>query len=194
MIHVVTYLEVHSRALDEAVSLLRDYRASSRAQLLQEIGRRNRFVIVESLQDETALEQREAAEYTTKFRARLKAIQNSPYDQRLHTSFAVADSAPGRAGAIYVVTHVDVPPPRREETEAVLRKLVEESRRDQGNLRFDIFQQNAPRTNHFTVLSVWSDEDAFTAYESSPHTRQFREALGPMLGAPYDERLFKTED
>ena len=95
------------------------------------------------------------------------------------------------AGAFCTVTHVDVPPPRREETEVLLKALAEQSRHDDGNLRFDVFQQLAPRTNHFTVFALWNDEKAFAAHESRPATRQFREALGPMLGAPYDERLFR---
>jgi len=41
------------------------------------------------------------------------------------------------------------------------------------------------------VFAVWNDNKAFKDYETKPYTRQFREALGPMLGAPYDERLYK---
>jgi quinol monooxygenase YgiN len=69
--------------------------------------------------------------------------------------------------------------------------LAEQSRTDAGVIRYDIFQQNAPRTNHFTVFAVWTDEKAFASHELQPHTRQFREALGPMLGAPYDERFYR---
>jgi quinol monooxygenase YgiN len=58
-------------------------------------------------------------------------------------------------------------------------------------VRYDVFQQNAPRTNHFTVFAVWNGETGFLSHQTQPHTRQFREALGPMLGAPYDERLYK---
>jgi quinol monooxygenase YgiN len=86
---------------------------------------------------------------------------------------------------------VDVPPPRKDETEILLRNLAEQSRGDEGNVRFDVYQQNAPRTNHFTVYAVWKDESAFVSHETKPHSRQFRDALGPMLGAPYDDRIYK---
>jgi len=46
-------------------------------------------------------------------------------------------------GALIVVTHVDVPPPRREETEVLLKNLAERSRSHEGNVRYDVFQQNA---------------------------------------------------
>jgi quinol monooxygenase YgiN len=89
-----------------------------------------------------------------------------------------------------VVTHVDVPPPRTDETEALLRRLADESRRDDGSLRYDVLQQTPPRTNHFTTVEVWQDRKAFDAHQMKAHTRQSREVLGPMLGAPYDERLY----
>jgi len=37
-----------------------------------------------------------------------------------------------------------------------------------------------------------ADRNAFDAHEGKLHTRQFREALAPMLGAPYDERLYTS--
>jgi quinol monooxygenase YgiN len=83
-----------------------------------------------------------------------------------------------------------VPPPRKDETEVALKRSAEDSRKDEGSVRYDIFQQTAPRTNHFTVFAVWKDRKAFDAHEAKPITRQSREALAPMLGAPYDERLF----
>ena len=128
---------------------------------------------------------------TVQFRSGIRPIQNSPADQRFHHEFSVADrsTAPVDSG-MCVVTHVDVPPPRKDETEILLRSLSEQSRNEDGCLRYDVFQQNAPRLNHFTVFAVWRDEKTFAAHEAQPHTRQFREKLGPMLGAPYDERWY----
>jgi quinol monooxygenase YgiN len=122
----------------------------------------------------------------------LRSLCLSPADQRRHQAFAIG-AGPGQVPdeAVYLVTHVDVPPPRREETEALLKTEAESSRTDPGNLRYDVFQQLAPRTNHFTVFATWSDENAFGSHELQSHTREFREALGPMLGAPYDERIYK---
>ena len=91
---------------------------------------------------------------------------------------------------VSVVTHVDVPPQRTTETEMLLRTLADESRQDDGNIRYEVFQQAASR-NHFTVFAVWKDAKAFNSYETKSHTRQFRATLAPMLGAPYDERLYK---
>jgi len=195
MTPIATYIDLDPKFTSNGIELLNKYREQTAAEegntevvLLQETSRLNRFVIIEVWADEAKFQAHEAASHTAEFRSKLKTIHNSPYDQRVHHSFSVA-GAQGD-GALYVVTHVDVPPPRREETEALLTKEATESRADDGNVRYDVFQQNAPRTNHFTVFAIWKDEKAFISHQASAHTRGFREMLGPMLGAPYDERLF----
>ena len=92
---------------------------------------------------------------------------------------------------MWVVTHVDVPPPFKDSCVALLKTLAEDSRKDPGNLMFEVVQQTS-RPNHFTVVEVWKNHKAFAAHGIAAPTRQFREKLGPMLGALYDERLFKA--
>ena len=58
-------------------------------------------------------------------------------------------------------------------------------------MRFDIYQQGDPRANHFTMFVVWSSRRAFEDYADTPQWLQFRQALAPLLGAPYDERLYR---
>jgi quinol monooxygenase YgiN len=197
-LYVATYVDVQLNSTNEGVALIKQYReatsvekGNSGVDVVQEIGRPNHFVIIELWKDPTSFDGHEKAPHTAQFRSRLKAIHNSPYDQRVHQGLAVDSRAwAGARGAVSAVTHVDVPPPRKDETEAWLKRVAEESRKDEGNLRYDVFQQTAPRTNHFTVFEVWKDRNAFDSHETKPHTRQFREALAPMLGAPYDERLY----
>ena len=195
MIYVATYIDVQPAQTANAIKLLTQYAKAGSIEVFQEVFRRNRFVMIETWQDDAAFQPHESAGDTAQFRSNLKAIHNSPYDQRVHQSFSVESKVrEANAGAFVVVTHVDVPPPRREETEVLLRRLAEQSRGDDGAIRYDIFQQNAPRTNHFTVFAVWRDEKAFASHELQPHTREFREGLGPMLGAPYDDRFYRRVD
>lgn len=202
MFYVATYIDVQPSSTSQGIVLIKQYREAGRTEAgnagvdaLQETSRPNRFVIIEVWKDQSSFEAHEKTEQAAQFRARLRAIHNSPYDQRVHHGFAVGP-VPGAAGreAVCAVTHVDVPPPRKDETEVLLKGLADPSRKDEGNMRYDVFQQHAPRTNHFTVFAVWKDRIAFDSHEMKPHTRQFREALGPMLGAPYDERLYKPLD
>ena len=196
--HIVTYVDAQQDSINEALALLQRYRNATGDEngnlatlLLQETSRPNRFVIVEAWRDEPSFQAHEGAPHTTAFRTRLATIHNSPNDQRVHLAFNVAATPQHDPGMMYVVTHVDVPPPRREETELLLKNLADGSRGDDGNVRYDVFQQTS-RTNHFTVFAVWSNENALASHDSQQHTRQFREALGPMLGAPYDERLYQV--
>ena len=48
--------------------------------------------------------------------------------------------------------------------------------------RFDVFQQTS-RPNHFTVVEIWRDQNAYDAHITSAHTKRFREQLTPMSGA-----------
>ncbi len=80
-------------------------------------------------------------------------------------------------------------PPRKDDGAASLAQLAGNSRRDAGNLGFDVLQQTS-RPNHFTVVEIWKDRPAFDAHGMAPHTRQFRGQLAPMSGALYDERLY----
>lgn len=199
MTFAVTYIEVRPAAQREAIALIQTYRSAAQAaggntgfHTLQEIARPNRFVLLEGWSDDQFLRQHESAETAGNFRNSLRALNLSPYDRRIHQEFSVDGAKELAAGSFAAVTHVDVPPPRREETETLLRKLADDSRNDDGIVRYDIFQQNAPRTNHFTVVAVWRDEKDFASHQQLEHTREFRESLGPMLGAPYDERLFRV--
>jgi quinol monooxygenase YgiN len=200
MLYVATYIDVQLNYTNQGIALVKRYREATRAEkgcagvdVVQEIGRPNRLVVVEVWKDDASFEAHEKDGHTSEFRTQLKAIHNSPYDQRVHRGLAIDSRGTVIGGnALSVVTHVDVPPPRAAETEELLKRTAEDSRKDEGSVRYEVFQQTAPRTNHFTVFAVWRDRNAFDSHESRPHRRQFREALASMLGAPYDERLYTT--
>jgi quinol monooxygenase YgiN len=198
-VYVTTYLDVRLASTDACSALLAQYVHATHADAgnvavdaLQDIGRSNQFVIVETWRDPASLAAHDKQSHTLEFRTQLRLIHRSPYDQRVGHGFAV-DPTPAVAGpaAVYVVTHVDVPTPQREPAEKLLKPLSEASRMIPGHVRYDVYQQDEPRTNHFTIFAVWKDRRAFEAYGNSQPWREFREALAPLLGAPYDERLYR---
>jgi quinol monooxygenase YgiN len=73
----------------------------------------------------------------------------------------------------------------------MLKKLAGDSRKDDGNLRYDVVQQSN-RPNHFTVIEVWKNRKAFDTHAMAAHVRDFRDKLTPMSGALYDERLYRV--
>jgi quinol monooxygenase YgiN len=113
----------------------------------------------------------------------------APFDDRLSIVTTVSPIAATGAG-LYVVTHVDVAPPNRDKIIVALKALADPTRKDKGNVRYDVLQMKA-RTNHFTVVEAWTDQAADDAHEIAAHTKEFRATLGPLTGALYDQRWYK---
>jgi len=200
-IFLATYVDVMPNSVDQAERLLDRYREASRRdegnlrfQVLQEISRPNRFAIVEAWRDKAALDGHVAADHTRAFRDRLKEIQNSPYDERVNNLlYSGQDATENRPNAVYVVTHVDVVPPAKDQCMAMLKDMSADTAKDAGNVGYLVLQQ-ANRGNHFTVFEKWRGMKAAEAHAMADHTRAFREKLVPIAGALYDERFYKALD
>jgi quinol monooxygenase YgiN len=192
--YAVTYIEVEPAQADAARRLLAHYRDALKDKgalefaVFEQIGRPNHFAIVEQWPSAKAREDNTASAASREFRAALAPLLIAPYDERPHFALSTGTGAATPA-AIYVVTHVDMVPPKREEGTAEVRKLAEASRGTAGNVRFDALVQ-ASRLNHLTLVEGWTDAPAQQAHSAANPTRSFRTALGPMSGALYDERLY----
>jgi quinol monooxygenase YgiN len=197
-LYVVTYVEARPTARDEAAALLKSYRDASRAAsgnmrsvVVQSAGRPGQFAIVAAWKDKSAWDAHLSAAGTKDVRDKLNALRNAPADDRFHNSLSVgAMDVPQTPGAVYVVTHVDVIPPRRDDAVAALKVLGEASRNADGSLRYEVVQQTN-RPNHFTVFEIWRSRAAFDAQGMSAPMREFRDKLAGMTGALYDERLYE---
>jgi len=198
-IYVVTYFDAAPTAAAETGALLRQYAEAARKEagnlsleMFEEIGRPNRFAILESWRDKPALEAHGAAPSTSAFSGKLKPLLISGTGARLLSAFSVAapTAQPG-SGTVYVLTHVDVPPPQKDQAIELQKTLAVAARKDDGNLWFDVLQQN-DRPNHFTLYEGWRDRKAFDASIMAAHTKEFRQKLNPLEGALYDERLYQA--
>ena len=199
-VYTATYVEVLPNAVKDASALLKQYRdatrkdaGNQRAEVVQETNRPTRLVVLAIWADQKAFDAHGKAAHTAQFRDKLKAVHAAPYDERVHSGMAVAAKDSLKSGSVVVVTHVDVPPPSKDTVIPMLQQLAEASRKDAGNQRFEV-QQQASRPNHFTVVETWADQKAYEGHVLAAHTRQFRDKLGPMSGALYDERLFRPVD
>ena len=198
-IYSVTYVEVMPTSRADGIALLKRYREATRkedgnlrCEAVSRIGQPHQLAILEVWKDQKAFETLRKSENTTQFRDKIQAIRNAPTDERVHVGVSVGPLQAGPAGAaVYVVTHVDVIPPRKDDGLAAVKQLGEVSRPSAGNVRFEVVQQTN-RPNHFTVVEIWKDAAAVDAHSMAEATRQFRDKLGPMSGALYDERLFKA--
>jgi len=198
-VYTVSYVEVAPASDRAAIALLKQYREASRAEdghvsidLLAQIDRPGHFVLVEAWKSQQAYDDHEAAASAKTLVEKLLPLKISPVDQRPYKVVSVVSKVgdPTRQ-AVYVVTHVDTIPGPGSDGPALLRRLAEDSRKDEGNLRFDVLQHTM-RANHFTIVETWRDQKAFDAHANAAHTKQYREALQPLTGSPLDERLYKT--
>ena len=86
--------------------------------------------------------------------------------------------------------HLDVFPAGTEPTLAAAKVVAEAARKGEGNLRFDVVNSVKAPLSHSTLIAAWQSRKAFDAYEDSAYARQFRDVVGPLLGSPYDDRLY----
>ena len=226
---IVTYIEVAPSEAQKAAGLLKKHSAASKQQAgnlrfeaLQGTGRRNHFLLLEAWQDQSAREAHAGTARTVAFRKALQPLLYSPYDERPHAGLVAADPAKvakSGSGTVYAVTHVDIIPPeqfppcKRQVSEsgpcgnALVEKLVADSRKHTGNLRFDALTQSN-RPNHMTIVEMWNSASAQQKHTVSPDVKNFRDALSgiapgsgvnpnplfvlnPLTGSLYDERFYK---
>jgi (4S)-4-hydroxy-5-phosphonooxypentane-2,3-dione isomerase len=197
-IYGVTALDVTPNAANQGVALLKQYRDGSLNQagnlgvtLLQEAGWPNRFIIYEGWKDQAAYEANEKAAHTAQLRDKLKPIADAPYDRRDYNVISVGPAKPAAGpDAVYMQLHLDVFPPGIDATLAAAKAVAEAGRKGEGNLRYDVVRSVNPPQSHTTLLAAWQNRKAFDAYEDSAYARQFRDTVGPLLGSPFDDRLY----
>ena len=197
-IYGVTALDVAPSTASQGVALLRQYRDGALKQvgnigvtLLQEVDWPNRFIVYEGWKDQAAYDANDKAAHTAEFRDKLKPIAGAPYDRREYHVIAVGPSQPATgADTVYMQLHLDVFPPGIEPTLAAAKAVAEAARKGEGNLRYDVVRSVKPPQSHTTFLAAWQNRKAFETYENSAYARQFRDTVGPLLGSPFDDRLY----
>ena len=200
----LTYIEVTITARGHAAGVLRDHAnalrehqaSPSQITVLQEISRPERFLVLER-DTPTVL----TATTLTTTKADTHALTDgltddlaAPPDRHLDHELDESDTTPApqldaRAN-FYVVAHMDIASQDRAGIEASLRKLAAAARRSDGTLGFEILQQT-DHPNHYNLVSAWLGESPFRAFSASATAREFRRTIAPVLGSPYDERLFR---
>jgi quinol monooxygenase YgiN len=196
--YAVTYLEVAPASEGEAVNLIKQVAAASRKEpgnvrfdVLQRLDRKSHFAVLEAWSDPKAREAHETGPAMTEFRNKLKSLRSGPYDERPSVPVAVTPGVTPTKGAVFVITHVDVTPNFKDATIDMLKALADGARKEPGVERIEAWQQNN-RANHFTLMEVWKDPAALEGHVVSPSTREFREKLGPLSGALFDDRRYTS--
>jgi len=199
-LYVAGYVDAAYASRNQVAALLRQFAGVARKQkdlihfaVLQRASPNNQFMIVETWKDQQARDAHMASPERKEFQSKVEPLLIAPIDDRLgvKTSAAPIATGPAAGSAVYVVTHVDVPGANRDKLLPAITALAESSRKESGNLRFDVaYQKN--RTNHFTVFEGWKDVKSNEAHELAAHTKEFRSVLTPLTGAMYDQRFYKA--
>jgi quinol monooxygenase YgiN len=194
--YAVSYVEIApGSSRTAAIDAFKAYEAASRKgdgfirlELFEQSGRPGHFAYVETWRDPTAFDARDGAS-KTELTNKLQSIRISDVDQRPYKTLTVVPSSTvANNQTVFVITHVDVSP--NPQVAVLLQRMAEESRRDDGNIRFDVLLHTM-RSNHFTVIEAWRNRQALDAHATAVHSKKYREELSPFLGSPLDERLFE---
>jgi quinol monooxygenase YgiN len=201
-VYALTTFDVSPSATLQTIALLTQYRDTARKQagnisvdLLQETGLSNRFAIHESWSNRSAYDANEKAPQMAALRDGLKPLAGAPLDRRIYRPLSIGPIRnAGSDGAVYMVLFLDVFPPGLIPTLAAVKDAAVAARKGKGNLRYDVEQEGVGLGNHMIFYAAWQNRDDFDSYEKSDYARHLRDVVGPLLGSPYDDRLYALLD
>jgi (4S)-4-hydroxy-5-phosphonooxypentane-2,3-dione isomerase len=193
----VAYVDIALASRTEAIAAIKQYRDASRKddgfqriESFEQAGRPAHFCIIETWANNEALDAHAASASVRDFRTKIDSMRLSDYDQRPYKTLSIGTAHnDGSSRNTFVITHVDIGGQGTNAAD-LLRKLAETSRKEEGNLRFDVLQ-HAMRANHFTVIEGWQTAKTVEKHANATHTKEFRNLLAPIAGGPLDERLYK---
>ena len=97
-------------------------------------------------------------------------------------------TARAQSQTIYLVTYVELMPNAVASGAVLLKQYRDESRKQAGNLRFDLLAE-IKRPNRFAIVEAWNSEASLDAHEHSAASAQFSEKLKTIQDAPNDVRV-----
>jgi quinol monooxygenase YgiN len=184
------------QVLDELASHALASAGAIRFDVLHQVDRRNFFALFEIWSSAQALAAFESSPATQAILDQLAPLLEAPLDERdgiLLAGTVNPRSRHEKSRQIFVITHVDVDPQFVDEALPVLDTFVSDSASDPGVQAFALLSQT-PTANHFQLIEVFANRQAFNAHVSAQHTVDFRNDIQPFIGAPYDERLYHFAD
>jgi quinol monooxygenase YgiN len=195
--YTVSYVDIAPASKPAAITAFKQYRDASRKdegfvryEFFEQVGRPGHFSLIETWSNQKAFDTHSNASHTKEFRTKLDPIRLSDYDSRPYKTLSLGtNSAAANDRATFIITHVDIGGQGTNAAD-LLKRLAEASRKEEGNLRFDVLQHTM-RANHFTVIEEWQTQKAVDAHAAAAHTKQYRDGLAPIAGSPLDERLYK---
>jgi quinol monooxygenase YgiN len=102
---------------------------------------------------------------------------------------ALAIAGPATAGeTLHSVVNVDLMPSKQAAGTRILTDYVQGARQDPIVLSATLVRQSGS-LNHFILIQSFATRAAYESHDEADYVRNFRSALHPYLGSPWDERL-----
>jgi quinol monooxygenase YgiN len=89
---------------------------------------------------------------------------------------------------LYTATYVEVVPPSASQAAQALQQYRQATGADPGALRMQVLQRT-DRQSQFVILAAWKDQASLDAHGAGAAAKALRDALGPLLASPNDERV-----
>ena len=196
--YVLTYLEFAPESVIAAMTAMRTYRDVSRREtgartvdIYQETGHPHRFILREIWQDRAAYDRHAMASSTSNFNAAIKPIHFGPPAVGVHIEYWTSPAKPTGANDVFVISHIDVGGNNVPRLKGLLDTLGPATASDVGLVRYEILDEVPAHANHFRFFEQWSSEANWATHHTSAHARAFRDGVTPILGTPYDQRLYR---
>ena len=194
----VAYVDIAPASRAAAIAALKQYRDASRKddgfvrfEFFEQVGRPGHFSVIETWANSKDFEAHTAAAHTKDFRSKIDSMRLSDFDQRPYKTLSLGPAPnPASDRGNFVITHVDIGGQGTNAAD-LLKRLADASRKEEGNLRFDVLQHTM-RANHFTVIESWQSQKTVDAHAGAAHTKEYRNNLAPISGSPLDERFYKA--
>jgi quinol monooxygenase YgiN len=200
----LVFMEVMPQDVPKAVALLRTAADEARQGAgnigfvnLQRYEIPTQFAMVGVWKDHASLLAYQSAQGTQKFLAALAPLLIAPYDERPHAAVWTEPARDRKVlsshdrNMVIVLTHIDMFAINKPVGLKLLSALYPPSRKQQGNLAFDVLNQSS-RLNHFSLFQAWTDLTAFNDYVEESYVRKFRDAEIKIGGSLYDQRIFQV--
>lgn len=79
----------------------------------------------------------------------------------------------------------------REDFLNAVQPLIEGSQREEGNIRYELFEHTKDK-NSFVVVEEWQDMDAIKFHNNTPHYKEFGKTSSVYLAEPPQVSIFEA--
>lgn len=197
--YALTYIDVLPEAAPQVRELLVRYlhlssgaRGCLGAAALQELGRPERFALIEIWDSEADWRAQRSSPAVLALADQLSAFSAGYEDRRLFEARTAADGEHVDFHApLQTIAHLDFGLPVPAEGEQFINDLSAQLRMLPGNLGAAVLRQSE-HGNHLSLWVQWQEESSWRVALGSTLMHKLRTLVGPHLGSPFDERVYRS--